>query len=443
MTFVTIRGNKFSIILQDTQKQPLKDKTKKATTTESQLLNSIFQTAVDSIIVINKMGIIEMVNPAITSLFGHSESELIGQNVSLLMSSPHREKHDQYLQTYQETGEKNIIGIGREVNGKHKNGNLIPIGLAVNEISTSEGAKYVGIIHDLTTRKRIESELKNLNQSLEKEVEKRTQELSRTVNKLLSPNNKLKSVEFDLRKALEKEQHLNELKSRFVSMASHEFRTPLSTILSSAALISRFRESEHQPKREKHVKRIKSSVSNLTGILNDFLSISKLEEGKIGVTTEQFCFDTLLQEAKEEIQGLLKKGQKIIYTPSPKKSTIVLDRRLLKNILFNLLSNAIKYSPANTTINCMSVFEKQTFIFSVQDEGIGIPKEEQEYMFSRFFRASNATNIQGTGLGLNIVKKYLELVNGTIELQSEEGKGATFTIKIPINEKDLDHRRQP
>ena len=238
--------------------------------------------------------------------------------------------------------------------------------------------------------------------------------------------------EEDLQDALAKERELNDLKSRFVSTASHEFRTPLSTILSSASLIEKYTEGDQQDKRKRHIDRIKSSVSNLTDILDDFLSLSKIEEGKVAVEQKLVQIDVLLEQIIDEIRPIKKEGQKIRVNLQPEKFAIYTDPKLLKNILFNLLSNAIKYTD-HGTITCSIERKDEVLQLQVQDEGIGIPKEEQKYLFERFFRASNATDSQGTGLGLNIVHQYVGLLEGEISFESEEGEGTTFTIEIPKN----------
>jgi PAS domain S-box-containing protein len=236
-----------------------------------------------------------------------------------------------------------------------------------------------------------------------------------------------------LQNNLAREIELNEMKSRFVSMASHEFRTPLSTIMSSASLAGKYVTEPDQPKREKHINRIQSSVKNLTIILNDFLSIDKLEDGKIQLTESDFLLFELVQEVVGEMEYFLKKGQKItINSTVSEKQMVVSDRNVIKNILINLLSNASKYSPVESNITLAVDTFNEGIKIDVVDKGIGIPKKEQEKLFnSRFFRAGNVTNIEGTGLGLTIVKKYLSLINGDISFESEELKGSTFTIKIP------------
>ena len=240
-----------------------------------------------------------------------------------------------------------------------------------------------------------------------------------------------KAVE-EMSNALEKERTLNELKSRFVSMASHEFRTPLGTILSSASLISKYNNEDDEDKRNKHVSRIRSAVVNLTGILNDFLSISKLEEGKVNYNPSTVNIREICEEVKEEMQVTAKEGQEIVIENNGAIETIVIDRHILKNILINLTSNAIKYSPENECILIQTDISKSKFTIKVTDHGIGIPKADQKHLFDTFFRAGNVSNIQGTGLGLNIVKKYVDLMGGTVNFTSVYGKGTIFNIEVDI-----------
>jgi len=241
-------------------------------------------------------------------------------------------------------------------------------------------------------------------------------------------------VEEDVRKSLEKERELNELKSKFVSIASHEFRTPLSTVMSSASLVQQYMDRNEPEKVTKHIQRIKSSVNHLTSILNDFLSLGKLEEGKIEMIHEPIDLPVFLSEIKEEIMSSLKEGQHLHIDCEDKIDNLKSDPRILRNILFNLISNASKYSNIGKPIYLYCFKTKDGITFSVRDEGIGIPHDDQKHMFDRFFRASNAGNIQGTGLGLNIVKRYVELLNGTINFISEYEKGSTFTVFIPLQQ---------
>jgi PAS domain S-box-containing protein len=247
-------------------------------------------------------------------------------------------------------------------------------------------------------------------QTLEKQVRDRTKELV---------------------KSLEKEKELNELKSQFMSIASHEFRTPLSTILSSVSLLSHYNTEEHKFKHNKHIRRVQSMVKNLTTILNDFLSLSRLQEKEIKTEPEFFDIIQFSRSVIEDMQTVAKDKQKLTYQHIGKVENIETDPHILKNILINLLSNAIKYSKEKTTINLITQLIGNQLIIQIIDKGIGIPKEEQSFLFDRFFRASNVENEQGTGLGLNIVKHYMDLLSGTISFTSKLGEGSTFILKIP------------
>ena len=239
-----------------------------------------------------------------------------------------------------------------------------------------------------------------------------------------------RNAEKELHIALDKEKELNEMKSRFVSMASHEFRTPLSTILSSVSLVDRYHLPEDREKQKKHIERIKSSIKNLTEILNDFLSLEKLEAGKVEVRPEKFDISEFCYELTNEIQMLYDSGKIINYKYETGTKEIESDKQLLRNILNNLLSNAMKYSLPNSTIQFTTIVGEE-IIIKVKDQGIGIPDEDQKHLFERFFRAKNASNIQGTGLGLNIVSRYISLLNGQIHFESKLNEGTTFTISLP------------
>jgi PAS domain S-box-containing protein len=249
---------------------------------------------------------------------------------------------------------------------------------------------------------------------------------------------KLKKAEEGLREALKIERNLGELKSRFVSMASHEFRTPLSTVLSSAYLIEKYAAGEDQSKREKHLQRIVSSVNMLTDILNDFLSLGKMEEGKMQAKFSEFNMEDMIKSTLEEIKNNLKKEQQIIYKHKGNPN-VFLDNTLLKHIVMNLVSNASKFSSDTSTINIKSSNQSQMVVLSFKDNGIGISKEDQRHLMERFFRGANAGNIQGTGLGLHIISKYAEMMNGNIQCRSQLEKGTEFIVTF--NSKNNRHEK--
>ncbi len=412
------------------------------------LLDALFHTAVDGMIIIDQRGIMQLLNPAVLQLFGYSKEELIGKNVSILMPPNDAARHDGYINNYTHTGQKRIIGIGREVWGLRKDGTMFPFRLAVSEVMNVANMRlFAGIIHDITKQKEAEQEIIQLNAKLEARIHERTEKLAQVVNQLLTTNQSLQSEiserkaaeeallksQKEVEKALEIERELGELKSRFVSTASHEFRTPLSTILSSTALVDRYaQKTEAYPQQAKHIQRIKLAVSNLTGILNDFLSLSRLEEGKVDAKIIEANPSELIEEVVEEMGVYAKASQQIIYdNQHPEDCLIELDPHFLKNILINLVSNALKYSEDGKNVHICSKLDDTNLFISIRDEGIGIAESEQPHLFERFFRAQNAINIQGTGLGLNIVQRYVELLQGSIHFTSKLGEGTTFYLQIP------------
>ncbi len=391
---------------------------------EEKLLHSIFNAAIDGIITIDFRGRIESANPAALSLFGYKLDEITGHNISILMPEPYRSAHDGYMQRYQQTGERRIIGIGREVLGLKKNGATFPFRLAVSEVEYEHSKVYAGFIHDLSKEKAAEQELKEYTGQLEEKIKERTRVLQTLVNEL-------EKAKEEVSQSLEKEKELNQLKTRFVSMASHEFRTPLSSVQLSASLINKYLERNDTENINKHVDKIKASVALLTGTLNDFLSLEKLEAGKTTVQFTEFDLVRFSEDIIEEMQLIAKKDQHIVYQHTGATGQVKLDPALLKNSVINLISNAIKYSGENTFIEFNTEISDQDVRITIKDNGIGIPDDEQENLFEPFFRAHNTGNIPGTGLGLNIVKRYTTLMGGSISHLSKIHTGTTITLQFP------------
>ena len=382
-------------------------------------LRALFEMATDGIITMNERGVMENVNRAACELFGYAAEELKGQKVNMLMGKHDHTHHDEYLERYQRTRVPHIIGIGREVTGRRKDGREFPLRLAVSEVRLDSGTLYTGILHDLSefhlARKRVE----DLNRSLERKVLERTAALQQR--------------EAELERALRKERELNDLKSRFLSMASHEFKTPLSTVLSSAELLEMYTEGNQQAQRQRHLERIKDTVGQLTEVLDDFLSLSQLEQGIIKCVNREIDLRALLSESIAASQGQVKAGQVIDLTVGKDQLSLVTDPKLLRHVLINLLSNAAKYSPENSPIALSAdTTAEDKLRISVRDQGIGIPPEDQAYLFDRFYRGRNVENIKGSGLGLNIVDHYVKLLGGQITFRSVEHEGTTFTVELPL-----------
>jgi PAS domain S-box-containing protein len=405
---------------------------------DGRFFQKIFESALEGILVATADGKIVRANRSCEKMFGYKKGELDGVKVESLVPAAHRKHHVAHREEYQKKPKARPMGKGSDLEGLKIDGTVFPVEISLNHI-TLEGESYVmAYVMDVTARKAAEFEINKLNQDLEHRVEERTQDLANAIGELQEANLSLEE-EVNLRniaekkanEALLKERELGELKSRFVSMASHEFRTPLSTVLSSNALIAKYKDSENLEKREKHINRINSAVNNLTEILNDFLSLDKLEAGKVSLNLREFDLAELGRDIVDELESNLKSDQVIAYTTAPKEIAVTLDRQMIRNILINLVSNAIKYSESGQQIE-LSIREKgQKVLIEVIDNGIGIPEIDQKHMFERFFRAKNATNLQGTGLGLNIVKKFLDLMNGTITFASKEGEGTKFTVTLP------------
>lgn len=241
-----------------------------------------------------------------------------------------------------------------------------------------------------------------------------------------------KKLEDDLTKALEKEKEIGELKSRFVMMASHEFRTPLTMILSSIFLIENTAGENYEKEKLVHTNRIKRSVNNLTVILNEFLSLEKLEQNKVEVVNADVNIPEFIQDTLSEMEILKREMQAINYRHLSDQSMSKIDHHLLWSIVTNLVSNSLKYSKAGDTIEITSEIKVDSILLTVKDPGIGIPEDEQQFIFGRFFRARNATNIEGTGLGLHIIQKYIHLLKGTITFDSRLDAGTTFKVSLPI-----------
>jgi PAS domain S-box-containing protein len=392
-------------------------------TDKGALLHAIIENAIDGIITIDQRGLLESINPAACALFGYSAEEVIGKNISMLMPQPDKSQHDEYLARYQKTGSPHVIGKGRDVQGLKKDGTLFPFRLAVSEVNYSGRIIYAGFIHDLSKEKDAEAQILHYASQLEKLVEDRTNSLQKSLKEL-------QVAKETVSKSLEKEKELNQLKSRFVSMASHEFRTPLSSIQLSASLIEKYQLQNDGTNISKHVSKIKNSVGNLTTILDDFLSLERLEAGKIEPAYTEFDIVKLSEEITEEMQMMAKKDQNIIYQHTGLHSTVLLDPNLLRNCIINLISNAIKYSGENTFIEFNTELSDQECIVTVSDNGIGIPETGHKHLFEPFFRANNTGNIPGTGLGLNIILRYVNLMGGNVNFTSLPKQKTIFSLKF-------------
>lgn len=396
--------------LNEELEQKVSDRTELLKSVNKDISDYKFALDASSIVAVtDQKGIIQYVNDNFCKISKYTSDELIGKDHRIVNSGYHDKK---FIRNLWVTIANGKIWKG-EMRNIAKDGTIYWVDTTIVPFLNEQGKpyKYLAIRADITTRKEAEEIILKLNEDLENKVKKRTLELTN---------------------ALEKVQSMNEMKSRFVSMASHEFRTPLSAILTSISLIDSYDKEDQREKRKRHIERVKSSIRNLTDILNDFLSLDKLEQGKMEITKEPFDLNKFSEDIIEEVSGILKPGQHIDFYFIGEK-TIMQDKKILRNIFLNILSNAIKYSGEDKEIIFSIQSNNDLITIQVRDYGIGIPEEEQQNLFTKFYRARNAMYIQGTGLGLNIVKKYVELLEGSIDFVSEFGKGTTFTIFIPPN----------
>jgi PAS domain S-box-containing protein len=387
---------------------------------------AIFEHAALGILVVNRKREIEMANVFAETLFGYKKGSLPGQLLDELIPDHLRKRHEALQEQYMRQPSNRAMGTGLLLQAKRKNGQLFPVEISLSHFVEAEEHYYVAFVHDATFKHTAEQnllkkqlEIENLNSHLEAEVVHRTEALTHTMKAL-------QLSKADLEIALSKEKELGELKSRFVAMASHEFRTPLTTIASAADLIEKFKETTDQERREKYLSKIKASIQNLTMILEEFLSVGKLEEGKIEAHYVYFNLPELILEITSDLKNILKPGQTIIHKHTG-SDMVLLDPSLIRKIMINICSNAIKFSPENTRVQ-ISSHQGSQLNLQVADQGMGIPAEDQKHLFDRFFRAGNALNIKGTGLGLHIVAQYVALMHGQIAIKSTEGEGTTVNI---------------
>lgn len=402
------------------------------------VFDTLFEAVSEAVIVVDEFQKITVVNSSAQQMFGYSKDELINEHLEILIPQKYKSNHGSHFKSFLGTKEKRQMGKGRDLYAVNKEGDVFPIEAGLNPLEI-QGEKYImALIIDISLRKHQELEILELNTKLENKVKERTRNLKTTVDELEKINKELdkenkKRIEAEQKAkvALKKERELNELKTKFLSLVSHEFKTPLSGILTSSMLLAKYKLTEQQDKREKHLSIINNKVHYLNNILNDFLSIEKLEKGEVKYNLTNFSLTGIINETIQSLNLIVKKGQKVIVESAIEEDELYQDPKIIGLALSNLLSNAIKYSPEETTIKLVVTQSNGVSTIQVIDEGFGIPEKDQKNIFQRYFRAENVLLNEGTGIGLNIVKSHLENLGGTITFVSEENKGSTFTVQLP------------
>ncbi len=385
---------------------------------------AIVETAVDAIITIDEAGTILSFNRAASEMFGYAAEEVVGENVKLLTPSAHREKHDQYLSNYMETGERKIIGSARQENGRHKDGSEFPIILGVSEVLLKHGRMFTGIITDISAQKAAEDELREHQEHLEEVVEERTAELKESAE--------------ELAKAADAAEVANRAKSTFLANMSHELRTPMNAIIGYSEMLWEDAEDEGLDEIVPDLKKINTAGKHLLALINDILDLSKIEAGKMELFLETFDVEVMIREVAETVQPLLDKNEnELVLELDGGLGNARLDVMKLRQSLMNLLSNASKFTHAGkVTVRAerASRGDRSWLIVSVQDSGIGIAEERADLVFEEFQQADDSTTREygGTGLGLPISRRFCRMMGGDITVSSKVGAGSTFTIEVPL-----------
>lgn len=403
------------------------------------IFDILFEAIPEGALVVNNNSLIVFANTAVENMFGYNNGELKNQNLNVLIPKRYRVNHKGDFNLFIKNNHTRKAQHSINLYGLKKDNAEFPLEIGLNPFKVDDDIYVIALIIDITIRKETAKKIENLNLNLEKKILERTVQLKKTISQLKELNisykkeisEKLKA-EHKIKAALKREKELNELKTKFLSLVSHEFKTPLSGILTSAMLLSKYNLSNQQEKRDKHINTIVNKVHYLNNILNDFLSIERLDSNNTNYNFTTFNLSKIVSEVVYNANLLLKNGQKINIPTNIDNYILYQDEMLLELALSNIIYNAIKYSPPNTTID-LEVFKNQhKVIFKITDQGIGIPENEQKFIFNRYFRAENVLNEQGTGIGLNIVKSHLENLGGNIYFESKVNQGSIFTFELPI-----------
>lgn len=350
-------------------------------------MRAVVDTAVDAIITIDEVGLIERFNPAAERLFGYLEGEVTGKNISMLMPSPYRELHDGFLSRYRDTGEKKIIGIGREVVGLRKDGSVFPMDLSVAEMRFGERRMFTGIVRDITERKTAEEQ----NRQLMQEISSANEELS-----------------------------------SFAYVVSHDLKAPLRAIGSLADWLSTDYADKFDDEGKEHMRLLINRVHRMGGLIDGILQYSRV--GRV----REALIDVDLNQKVREVIDMLAPPANIVITIENVLPTIHIEPTRIEQVFQNLLSNAVKYmDKPEGRIGIACVDQGKSWRFSVSDNGPGIEQRHFERIFQLFQTLAPRDRIESTGVGLSLIKKIVEMYGGKIDVESVVGQGSTFSFTLP------------
>lgn len=366
-----------------------------------------------------------------TQLLGHEVANVEGRHFSQFIHPDDLPKCNEWMQKLINSGQRQS---GLEYRVKHLDGTWYWHTSNVVSLKDPSGKviSYEGVAHDITATKQTEQELSDYRIHLEEIVKIRTEKLNIAYNEITKQLEKEKDYQVLLQKSLEKEIELSKMKSNLISTTSHEFRTPLTSILSSTELLQRYGEKWSNDKKNEHVDRIRRKVDYLTKLLDDVLLISESDAGKLSNKPSNVNLKYLLQDCIDDSKSLLSESHNLILNYLCEREDFIMDEKLIRFAVSNLLSNAIKYSPNGGDVILVASSSHKSLSIKVSDQGIGIHKDEVDSIFESFNRASNAKSFSGNGLGLTIVKRTIDLLRGDILVTSQLGKGTTITVTIPV-----------
>ena len=398
---------------------------------DNDLINKPLKVESIGIILLDAQQHIIEANQSAERMFGYKIKELNQLHLQVLFSDANTIQLENQLKVFLNQGVKEKKEKNLSIYGMHKSKSMFPVEVSLNIFKLCNKEYIMALITDISTRKEQEVRLSKLNAEFEQKIILRTKELNETISQLEHENMLRVDAEKDINIAFRRERELNKLKTNFLSLVSHEFKTPLSGILTSIILLGKYNLAEQQEKRDKHIKIITDKVQYLNNILNDFLSLEKLETGNINYNLSTFKLGKVIKEVISNATILLKEGQTIDYSNHIDEISLFQDEKIIELTLSNLINNAIKYSSENSVIAIKVRQDIEITTLEIIDDGIGIPKIDQKNIFNRYFRAENAILTEGTGIGLNISKTHIENLGGSINFESAENKGTTFTISIP------------
>jgi PAS domain S-box-containing protein len=378
-----------------------------------QRFRELLEAAPDAIIQVDAEGRIILLNRVTEDMFGYTRDELLGQPVNVLIPRELHARHAEHRAHYRQRPMTRTMGSGLTLEGVRKNGSRFPVEISLSPSESAEGFRVTAIIRDTTERRITEDRLRRVQ-------EEYTQRLAETNAELEMTNREL--------------ERANRLKTEFLASMSHELRTPLHTIIGFSELLAEELEGPLNQKQQRFVEHIHKDSLHLLELINDILDISKIEAGRLELRPEAFDFTALVAESLASVRSLAEAKAHTLETALDVPTAVEADRLRIKQVLVNLLSNAIKFTPEGGRIRVEARVQDVFIAVSVSDTGVGIPVQEQDFIFDKFHQVGATTKgiREGTGLGLAITKRLVEQHGGTIRVESLPQRGSTFLFTLPL-----------